>query len=136
MATVSEAVAETLRFGTETMLVVEDDADVRSYSTNAARHLGYNVLEAADAHGAIAILDARPDISLLFTDVGLPGMNGRDLADYAKTIRPELKIVFTSGYARSAIGNLGLLERGVLFLPKPFRIESLAQVLRSALDMP
>jgi PAS domain S-box-containing protein len=133
-ATESEAVAEALRFGAETMLVVEDDADVRSYSTNAARHLGYNVLEAADAHGAIAILDARPDISLLFTDVGLPGMNGRDLADYAKAIRPELKIVFTSGYARSAIGNLGLLERGVLFLPKPFRIESLAQVLRSALD--
>jgi PAS domain S-box-containing protein len=129
-----EAAADALQFGTETILVVEDDEDVRSYSTNAARHLGYNVLEAADAHGAIAILDARPDIRLLFTDVGLPGLNGRDLADHAKASRPELKIVFTSGYARSAIGNLGLLERGVLFLPKPFRIESLAQVLRSALD--
>jgi CheY-like chemotaxis protein len=126
--------AEPLPQGTETILLVEDDEDVRSYSTNAARHLGYNVLEASDAASAIAILDARPDVSLLFTDVGLPGMNGRTLADHVRATRPEIKTVFTSGYARTAIANLGLLERSVLFLPKPFRIESLAQMLRNALD--
>jgi PAS domain S-box-containing protein len=120
--------------GSETILVVEDNENVRGYSTNAARQLGYKVLAAADAQSAIAMLDANPDIRLLFTDVGLPGMNGGDLAARATAVRPDLKIVFTSGYARTAIGNLGLLERGALFLPKPFRIESFAQILRSALD--
>jgi PAS domain S-box-containing protein len=120
--------------GSETILVVEDNEDVRTYSTNAARHLGYKVLEAADARSAMVVLGANPDIRLLFTDVGLPGMNGPELAARAKTIRPDLKVVFTSGYPRTAIGNLGLLERGVLFLPKPFLVERFAQMLRSALD--
>jgi PAS domain S-box-containing protein len=123
-----------LPHGAETILVVDDNEDVRNYSVNAARHLGYGVLEAGDASSAIAVLEAHPDIRLLFTDVGLPGRNGRELAERAKAIRPDVKLVFTSGYARAAIGNLGLLERGVLFLPKPFRIESLAHILRSALD--
>ena len=114
--------------------MVDDNEDVRHYSANAARHLGYEVLEAGDAPSAIGILKARPDIKLLFTDVGLPGMSGRELADSARASRPDLKLVFTSGYARSAVANLGLLERGVLFLPKPFRIDSLAHILRSALD--
>jgi FixJ family two-component response regulator len=70
---------------------------------------------------------------LLFTDVGLPGMNGRELADNATAKLPGVKVVFTSGYARTVAG-LGLPERGVQFLPKPFRIGSLAHVLRSALD--
>jgi CheY-like chemotaxis protein len=112
----------------------DDDEDVRNYSANAARHLGYEVLEAADASAALAILDARPDIGLLFADVGLPGKNGRELADRAKASRPDLKLVFTSGYARTTVANFGLLERGVLFLPKPFRVESLTHMLRSALD--
>ena len=120
------AVAGPLPQGTETILLVDDDEDVRGYSSNAARHLGYNVLEASDAGQAMGILETRQDIRLLFTDVGLPGMNGRELADRARGKWPDLKIVFTSGYARTAIANLGLLERGVLFLPKPFRLESLA----------
>jgi PAS domain S-box-containing protein len=126
--------AATLPQGTETILVVEDDEDVRGYTVNAVRHLGYNVLEAGDAADALAILDARPDIVLLFTDVGLPGVNGRQLADAAVAARADLKVVFTSGYARSAIVSLGLLDRGVRLLPKPFRIETLARMLRSALD--
>jgi PAS domain S-box-containing protein len=123
-----------LPLGTETILVVDDNEDVRNYSANAARHLGYNVLVAGDATSAIGVLDANPEIRLLFTDVGLPGRNGRELAERVRAMRPDVKLVFTSGYARAAIGNLGLLERGVLFLPKPFRIESLAHILRSALD--
>ena len=133
-ATESAVAAGSLPNGAETILVVDDDEDVRSYSANAARHLGYNVLEARDATTALAVLDANPGISLLFTDIGLPGMNGRDLATRAIELRPNLKTVFTSGYARSAIANLGLLERGVSFLPKPFRIESLAHMLRNVLD--
>ena len=126
--------AETLPHGVETILVVDDDEDVRNYSANAARHLGYNVLEAAGATSALAILDTRPDIRLLFADVGLPGMNGPDLAVVATARHPELRVLFTSGYARTAIANLGLLQPGVPFLPKPFRVESLAQMLRSAMD--
>jgi CheY-like chemotaxis protein len=129
-----ETAAKPLPSGIETIIIVDDNEDVRSYSANAARHLGYSVLEAGDAAQAMAVLDARPDIALLMTDVGMPGMNGRDLACWASTGRPSLKIVFTSGYARSTIANMGLLERGVMFLPKPFRIDSLAQMLRSALD--
>ncbi len=129
-----ESVTGPLPLGTETILLVEDNEDVRSYSANAARHLGYNVVEAGDAVAALAILDQHPEIALLFTDVGLPGMNGRDLADRATARHPHLKLIFTSGYARTAIAKLGLLEPGVMFLPKPFRIESLAQMLRSSLD--
>jgi PAS domain S-box-containing protein len=131
----ADSFAAPLPQGSETILLVEDDDDVRSYSTNAARHLGYTVLEAADATQALAVLDARPDIDLLFTDVGLPDVNGRELADRARLKRPDLKVAFTSGYARTAIAELGLLERGVPFLPKPFRLENLAHLLRSALDL-
>jgi PAS domain S-box-containing protein len=125
---------DTLPRGSETILIVEDDEDVRSYTVNAVRHLGYNVLEASDALDALAILDARPDIALLFTDVGLPGINGRELSETARSARTDLKVVFTSGYARSAIVGLGLSERGTPILHKPFRIEALARMLRSALD--
>jgi PAS domain S-box-containing protein len=124
-----------LPLGTETILIVDDNEDVRNYSVNAARHLGYHVLEAGDAVHALAILQAHPEVRLLFTDVGLPGMNGRELAEQARANRAgNLKVVFTSGYARTAVANLGLLERGMLFLPKPFRIEGLAHMLRSALE--
>jgi PAS domain S-box-containing protein len=123
-----------LPHGTETILVVDDDEDVRHYSANATRHLGYQVLEADDGASAIDVLKTRADVRLLFTDVGLPGMSGWELADRARDSRPDLKFVFTSGYARSAIANLGLMDSGVLFLPKPFRIDNLAHLLRSALD--
>jgi PAS domain S-box-containing protein len=126
--------AAALPRGSETILVVEDDGDVRGYAVNAVRHLGYQVLEASDAATALALLGTRPDVDLLFTDVGLPGTNGRELAETAGMMRPGLKVVFTSGYDRSAIVSLGVLEPGVHLLPKPFRIETLAHMLRGALD--
>jgi PAS domain S-box-containing protein len=126
--------AEPVMKGTETILVVEDNEDVRSYSVRATRHLGYDVLEACNATQALAILERRSDIRLLFTDVGMPGMNGRELADAARANGRDLKVVFTTGYARTAIVKLGLVEGGVHLLPKPFRIESLARLLRAALD--
>jgi PAS domain S-box-containing protein len=120
--------------GTETILIVEDDEDVRSYSVNAARHLGYTVLEASDSETALEILKSRPDICLLFTDVGLPGMNGWALADAARADGRDLKVVFTSAYARRVIVKLGTANDGALVLPKPFRIDNMARLLRTALD--
>ena len=118
----------------ETVLVVEDDDGVRQYGTTALRQLGYHVFEAADGPAALRILEQQKDIALMFTDVGLPGMNGRVLAGHAARLRPGLKVVFTTGYARNAIVHGGLLDPGVELLPKPFTIDSLARKLRQVLD--
>ena len=119
----------------ETILLVEDDADVRRYSCDALRELGYRVLEAETGAAALQLLDHHPEINLLFTDVGLPGgMNGRQLADAARARRGDLKILFTSGYARNAIVHGGRLDPGVELLVKPFTQAALATRLRNILD--
>jgi PAS domain S-box-containing protein len=124
----------TLPEGSETILVVEDDEDVRSYSVNTLRILGYHVMEAADGLTALTLLEQHPGIALLFTDVGLPGMNGRQLADAARRHNPALQVLFTTGYARNAIVHQGILDLGVHLLPKPFTIGDLAKTLRRLLD--
>ena len=99
------------------------------------RELNYRVLEAPDGQAALLSLDANREIALLFTDVGLPGgMNGRQLADEARRRRPDLKILFTSGYARDAIVHHGRLDPGVELLVKPFTFASLAAKIRRILD--
>ncbi len=119
----------------DTILVVEDDPDVRMLSTHALTELGYNVLEAGDGPAALKILDAHPEIALLFTDVGLPfGMNGRQLAQRASALRPNLPVLFTSAYAASALVSNGRLERGVELLSKPFSLPELSQRVRRILD--
>jgi PAS domain S-box-containing protein len=118
----------------ETVLVVEDDDGVRQYSSTALRQLGYHVFEAADGAAALRVLEHQKDIALLFTDVGLPGINGRVLAKQAQRRLPGLRVVFTTGYARNAIVHGGLLDPGVELLPKPFTIDSLARKLRQVLD--
>ena len=98
--------------GPETILVVEDDKDLRVYSVATLRELGYTVLEAETGRAALAVLEAC-DVDLLFTDVVLPdGMNGRALADEAKRRRPGLRILFTTGYTRNAIVHHGRLDAG------------------------
>ena len=110
----------------ETILVVEDDADVRSYSADILRKLGYRVVEAPEGPAALRLLDAEPGIRLLFTDVGLPGgLNGRQLADEARRRRPGLKVLFTTGYARNAIVHQGRLDPGVELILKPFTAAAL-----------
>ena len=105
----------------ETILVVEDDEDVRTYSTEMLRELGYTVLEAAERPRGLQLLDSHPEIRVLFTDVGLPGgMNGRQLADEARSRRRDLKVLFTTGYARNAIVHDGRLDPGVELITKPF----------------
>ena len=123
------------RVGSETMLVVEDDDDVRSYSTETLRELGYDVLEAANGPMALQVLAAHPEVKILFTDVGLPGgMNGRSLAEAARQQRPDLKVLFTTGYARDAIIHEGRLDPGVDLITKPFTQAVLAAKLRDILD--
>jgi CheY-like chemotaxis protein len=119
----------------ETVLVVEDDADVRSYSAELVRELDYGVLEASSGAAALELLGREPRVSLLFTDVGLPGgMNGRELADAARALRPGLPVLFTTGYARNAIVHGGRLDPGLQLINKPFTRAALAAKLREVLD--
>ena len=121
--------------GAEVILVVEDEADVRSFVTDMLRELGYEVIEAADGATALGAIETRPDIRLLFTDVGLPGsFNGRQLAEEASRRRPDLKILYTSGYARNAIVHQGRLDPGVELINKPFTYAALAARIRAVLD--
>jgi CheY-like chemotaxis protein len=118
----------------ETILVVEDDEDVRAYSTDSLRDLGFSVLEARDGPSALRALEQHAEIKLLFTDVGLPGINGRQLAEEARRIRPDLRVLFTSGYAQSAIVHQGRLDPGVQLLSKPFTRMQLARRVREVVD--
>jgi PAS domain S-box-containing protein len=119
----------------ETILVVEDDADVRNYSCETLRELGYSVLEAENGRVALRLLESDLDIQLLFTDIGLPGgMNGRQLSQEARKRRPGLKVLFTTGYARNAIVHEGRLDPGVELITKPFTQAALAAKLRDIID--
>ncbi|WP_158916154.1 ATP-binding protein [Caulobacter sp. S45] len=118
----------------EVILVVEDNEDVRAYSVMILNELGYAVLEAGDADAALTILNRSGRIDLLFTDVVLPGRNGRVLADAARSVRPDLRVLFTTGYSRNAIVHQGRLDAGVQLVTKPFTFEQLASRVRDVLD--
>ena len=119
----------------ETVLVVEDDPDVRAYTAGMVGELGYRVLTAGDAAAALTLLDAHPEVDLLFTDIGLPGgRNGRLLADAARQRHPRLKVLFTTGYARDALMHERRLDPEVEVVFKPFRYSELALRIRHALD--
>ncbi len=118
----------------EVVLVVEDDDRVRHVSADALRELGYTVMQAPDAHHALAMIATPSRIDLLFTDVVMPDVNGRQLAERAKAARPELRVLYTTGYTRNAIVHNGTLDPGVELLPKPFTIEQLARKVREVLD--
>jgi PAS domain S-box-containing protein len=120
----------------ETILVLEDDADVRAYSVEVLRELGYRVLEAHDGRAALKILERGEHIDLLFTDVVLPGgMTGAQVAAQATAARPLLKVLFTTGYARNAIIHHGRLDKGVHLITKPFSVSDLASKIRDVLDV-
>ncbi len=119
----------------ETVLVVEDEAGVRAFTVEVLEELGYRVLAAEDAAGALALVAAEPDVALLFTDVVLTGtVNGRQLADEVARRRPGLPVLFTTGYTRNAIIHHGRLDDGVNFIGKPFTATGLARKVRSVLD--
>ncbi|HEX5327049.1 MAG TPA: ATP-binding protein [Acetobacteraceae bacterium] len=119
----------------ETILVVEDQDDVRALTGATLRDLGYDVIEAADGAAALRVIKRGATVRLLFTDIGLPGgLNGRELADEARRRRPDLAVLFTTGYARNAIVHHGRLDPGVEFLGKPFSELELARKVRDVLD--
>ncbi|MEA2983378.1 MAG: hypothetical protein QOF09_5201, partial [Alphaproteobacteria bacterium] len=120
--------------GSETILVVEDDEALRSYTTEILAELGYRVLAAPNGSSALDMLE-NSQIDLLFTDVVMPGgMNGRQLADEAVRRRPGLKVLFTTGYTRNAIVHHGRLDAGVQMIGKPFSFHELGAKVRTLLD--
>jgi PAS domain S-box-containing protein len=121
--------------GTETVLVVEDSESILKLARTMLALLGYRVLPAGTAVEALAMAQRYPEaIDLLITDVVMPGMSGRELAEQLRTGRPELKVLYMSGYAADVISRHGVSEERVEFLPKPFTLTDLATAVRSALD--
>ncbi|MFJ2709881.1 PAS domain S-box protein [Pseudomonas sp. NPDC087346] len=115
----------------ETVVVVEDDPAVRMLVLDLLKELGYRAYEAEDAKSALPVLESNVRVDLLVTDVGLPGMNGRQLAEIARQHRPGLKVLFMTGYAQNAAERQGFLEEGMDMVAKPFALELLANKIRA-----
>lgn len=118
----------------ETILVVEDNREVRSYAKSVLEELGYRVIESGEAAGALRVLEGGGRVDLLFTDVVLPDINGRELCDRARAIHTNLPVLFTTGYTRNAIIHQGRLDAGVHLLSKPYTRRDLARYIRELLD--
>ncbi|WLG65623.1 response regulator [Pseudomonas brassicacearum] len=120
----------------ETVLIVEDDPAVRVLVSAVLSELGYAFVEAADANGAVPILQSGQRIDLLISDVGLPGMNGRQLAEIGRQIRPDLPILFITGYAEHAAVRGGFLDPGMQMITKPFTFDLLTAKVREMITVP
>ncbi len=116
-------------------MVIDDEPAVRLLMVDVLQDAGYRILEAIDGPGGLEILQSDTRIDLLLTDVGLPGgMNGRQVADAGRALRPGLKVLFITGYAENAIIGDGQLEPGMEVITKPFEIDALANRVRNAID--
>ncbi len=120
----------------ETVLVVDDEPTVRMLVREVLADLGYTAIEAADGPAGLKVLQSNARIDLLVTDVGLPGMNGRQLADAARERRPELRVLFITGYAENAVLNHGHLDPGMHVMTKPFAMEALASRIKELIAGP
>jgi signal transduction histidine kinase/ActR/RegA family two-component response regulator len=120
----------------QTILVVEDERQVRGLTVMTLRELGYTVIHAQDAVTALSQISVHPEINLLFTDIVMPGMNGRKLADEVARSQPEIKVLFTTGFTRNAVVHGGVLDAGVNFISKPFTIEQLAAKVSGVFAQP
>ncbi len=118
----------------ETVLIVEDDPAVRVLVSAVLSELGYAFVEAADANGAVPILQSGQRIDLLISDVGLPGMNGRQLAEIGRQIRPDLRVLFITGYAEHAAVRGGFLDPGMQMITKPFTFDLLTAKVREMIQ--
>jgi CheY-like chemotaxis protein len=119
----------------ETVLIIDDEATIRLVASEVLRENGYRVIEAPDGPTGLKILQSELPIHLLVTDVGLPGgMNGRQVADAARSVRPELRVLFITGYAENAIIGNGLLDRGMSIITKPFEMAVFANKVRELID--
>jgi CheY-like chemotaxis protein len=126
--------ANVLPVGTESLLVVEDDASVRVLITSVLSKLGYQVIEAGNPLDALALLENGSQFDLIVTDVIMPQMNGKDLYERIKAQKLDVKVLFISGYTDDALVNLGVLDGNLSFLEKPFSPARLAQTIRKVLD--
>jgi two-component system, cell cycle sensor histidine kinase and response regulator CckA len=124
-----------VRAGTETILLVEDETGVRQLVREMLQRLGYRILEASNGPEAIRIFERhQSSIDLLLTDVIMPQVSGRELAERLKTLRPSLKVLYISGYTDDMLAHHGVLEANVFLLQKPFAPDDLAKKLREVLD--
>ena len=119
--------------GATTILVVEDDPAVRRLSVDTLTELGYRVLEADCAAAGLKVLEAHPEITLLFTDIVMPEIDGGRLAELAKLQRPDIKVLFTTGHTRETVIQNGVLDAGVDLIGKPFTIDQLSAKLHGIL---
>ena len=121
--------------GTETILLVEDDPQLRQLSSSVLDHCGYRVLKASTPEEGIAICESNHrDIQLLLTDVVMPRMNGRQLAERIQKVSPQIRVLYISGYTDNAIVHYGVLDPGLWFLEKPFTLSALVAKVREVLD--
>jgi two-component system, cell cycle sensor histidine kinase and response regulator CckA len=121
--------------GSETVLVVDDDPDIRKVLKRALTFAGYDVLLAADGGEALDLLDRdNRRVGLLLTDVMMPGVGGRELAERVRAGHPSVRILFSSGYAENAIAHHGVLADGVQFIAKPYSLQALTRKVRDVLD--
>jgi CheY-like chemotaxis protein len=119
----------------EVVLVIDDEPTIRMLVSEVLEEHGYAVVEASDGPSAMRILRSDVRIDLLITDVGLPnGMNGRQIADAARQGRPELKVLFITGYAENAVVGNGHLDKGMQVIAKPFEIDALARKIREIVE--
>src|SRR5690606_5916011 len=120
--------------GSETILVVEDDDLVREHVEEQLRGFGYRVLAAGNGREALEVFEKESGIDLLFTDIVMPGgMNGKELADAARRVAPDIKVLFTSGYTEDAVVHQGRLDPGIHLLSKPYSQADLKRMTRVAL---
>ncbi|GAM96613.1 sensory box histidine kinase/response regulator [alpha proteobacterium U9-1i] len=131
-----DAPRETMEAGDgETVLVVDDEAILRMLMLDILQDNGYRALEASDGPSALKILESDARVDLLITDVGLPGgMNGRQVADAARRKRPDLKVLFITGYAENAVVGNGHLAPGMEIVAKPFEIATFGQKVRDIIE--
>lgn len=133
-ALVVEKLSETLR-GTETVLLVEDDEPVRRLVHKVLEDCGYRLLDAANGVEALSTCEQSEEpIHLLLTDIVMPGMSGRELANRLAALRPEIKVLFMSGHTDEAIVHHGMLDADTTFIQKPFAPDALARKVRDVLD--
>ncbi|RYE37358.1 MAG: response regulator, partial [Hyphomicrobiales bacterium] len=119
----------------ETVVVIDDDDGVRALMVEVLQDAGYAVIEAQDGPSGLEILRSERRVDLLITDVGLPGgLNGRQVADAARVVRPDLGILFITGYAENAAVGNGLLDPGMEVITKPFAVQALCTKVRDMLD--
>lgn len=134
MASDKDRIAPAPAAGAEVILVVEDEERVRRMSIAALQDLGYTVHEAVSGEDALRIVQTLPRLDLLFTDVVMPGMTGRKLAQRVHELRPDVRVLFTTGYTRNAVVHNGVLDGDVAFIAKPFTIAALGTRVREVLD--